>query len=254
MNNLPQIFNYNENQIRVTMIDGQPWWVAKEISDLLDITNSREAMNRLDDDEKRLLIGKESLVGLTDDPNTTQLTVINEPGLYSLILASRKPEAKNFKRWITHEVIPAIRQTGSYSVQYQLPQTYSEALRALADEAERREEAEKQVAIMAPKAEFFDAVADSKDAIAIGDAAKVLNCGIGRNKLFAFLRKKSVLMNNNVPYQEFVDRGYFRIIEQKYTTPDGETRISIKTLVYQKGLDYIRKLVIGETRKLAVVN
>ncbi len=122
-----------------------------------------------------------------------------------------------------------------------IPKSLPEALRAYADEVERRELAESQVALMAPKAEFFDAVADSKDAIAIGEAAKVLNMGIGRNKLFQILRGKKILMRNNAPYQEFIDRGYFRVIEQKWTTPEGETKISIKTLVYQKGLDFIRR-------------
>ena len=106
--------------------------------------------------------------------------------------------------------------------------------------------------LMAPKAEFFDAVTDSKDAIAIGEAAKVLNMGIGRNKLFQLLRGKKILMRNNVPYQEFIDRGYFRVIEQKWTTSEGETRISIKTLVYQKGLDFIRRQM-ETSRKEAVL-
>lgn len=97
---------------------------------------------------------------------------------------------------------------------------------------------------MKPKEEFFDAVADSKDAIEIGKVAKVLNYpGIGRNKLFEILRSKGVLMKDNVPYQKYIDNGCFRTIEQKYSMPDGETRISIKTLVYQKGVDYIRKIL-----------
>ena len=90
------------------------------------------------------------------------------------------------------------------------------------------------------KAEFFDAVADSKDAISLAEAAKVLDLGIGRNKLFEFLRTERVLQSDNQPYQRYVDAGYFRTIEQKYTVGD-EVRINIKTLVYQKGLDFIRK-------------
>lgn len=127
--------------------------------------------------------------------------------------------------------------------QLQIPQTFAEALRLAADLAEEKEKLQQQNALMVPKAEFFDAVADSKDAIAIGEAAKVLNMGIGRNRLFEFLRKKKVLMRDNLPYQEYIDRGYFRTIEQKYQTPEGETKISIKTLVYQKGLDFIRRLL-----------
>lgn len=94
-----------------------------------------------------------------------------------------------------------------------------------------------------PKIEFFDQVTNSKDAIDIGSAAKVLHYGGGRNKLFAFLRGKGILMGNNQPYQEYIDRGYFRTIEQKYTKPDGSTHINIKTVVYQKGLNYIKRIL-----------
>lgn len=95
-----------------------------------------------------------------------------------------------------------------------------------------------------PKAEFFDAVADSKHAIQMSEVAKVLNYpGYGRNRLFEFLREKKVLMPNNQPYQKYVDCGYFRVVEQKYTKPNGDIAINIKTLVYQKGVNYIRKLL-----------
>lgn len=97
-----------------------------------------------------------------------------------------------------------------------------------------------KIKVLEPKAEFFDAVAESKDVISLAEAAKVLELGIGRNKLFEFLRKEKILQRDNQPYQKYVDLGYFRTIEQKYTVGD-EVRINIKTLVYQKGLDYIRK-------------
>ncbi|WP_288060044.1 phage antirepressor KilAC domain-containing protein [Thomasclavelia cocleata] len=101
-----------------------------------------------------------------------------------------------------------------------------------------------QLVEMKPKAEFFDAVADSKTAIPMADVAKVLNYrNFGRNNLFEFLRNKKILMNNNQPYQKYVDCGYFRVIEQKYTKPNGDTAINIKTLVYQKGVNYIKKLL-----------
>ena len=104
---------------------------------------------------------------------------------------------------------------------------------------------EQQIVQMQPKAEFFDAVTDSKTAIPIGDVAKILNMGIGRNKLFEFLRNQHILMHNNHPYQKFIDAGYFRVIEQKYEV-NGEVRISIKTLVFQKGVDLIRKKLLQE--------
>ena len=97
-----------------------------------------------------------------------------------------------------------------------------------------------RIAQLAPKAEFFDAVAGSKDAITMGEAAKVLDLGIGRNELFEFLRRKKVLQSDNIPYQKYIDAGYFRTIEQKYTVNDS-VRINIKTLVYQRGLDFIRR-------------
>ena len=97
-----------------------------------------------------------------------------------------------------------------------------------------------KIKVLEPKAEFFDAVAESKDAISLAEAAKVLDLGIGRNKLFEFLRGERILQSDNQPYQRYIDAGYFRTIEQKYTVND-EVRINIKTLVYQKGLDYIRR-------------
>lgn len=100
---------------------------------------------------------------------------------------------------------------------------------------------------MKPKAEFFDQVASSKTAIQMAEVAKVLNYpGYGRNRLFEFLRNKKVLMTNNIPYQKYVDCGYFRVIEQKYTKPSGEIAINIKTLVYQKGINFIKKLIDKE--------
>ena len=226
---LPQIFNYNDNQIRVIMMDGQPWWVAKDVCDILNLSNTTEAVRALDDDEKSTLRISEG---------GPEVNVINEAGLYSLIIRSNKPEARQFKRWITHEVIPQIRATGSYQANPQklIALALVEAQKILAEKDE-------QLAIMAPKADFFDAVASSKDAIDLGSAAKVLNMGIGRNRLFEILREEKVLMSNNQPYQKFLDSGYFRTIEQKYTVPSGETKISIKTLVYQKGLNYIRKVI-----------
>lgn len=233
-------FQYEGNQVRTVIIESEPWFVARDVCNILELGDTGRAVSRLEEDEcTRIEI---------DHPQNAEKTLevyaVNEPGLYSLILGSRKQEAKTFKRWVIHEVLPAIRRDGMYSM---IPKTYPEALRALADETEKRQAIEAQIATMLPKAEFFDAVADSKDAFDIGSAAKVLNMGIGRNRLFEFLRDKQVLMDNNQPYQTYVDRGYFRTIEQKYNKPDGSTQINIKTLVYQKGLDFIRKLLSSQS-------
>ena len=130
-----------------------------------------------------------------------------------------------------------------------MPQTYAEALRALADSVEAKERLALTVATMEPKAAFFDAVTDSKAAIEMAAVAKVLDFpGVGRTKLFARLRERKILRKDNSPYQEYIDRGYFRVIEQKWQTPEGETRISFKTLVFQKGLDFIRQMLAGEVQ------
>lgn len=236
-----QIFNNEEfGSVRIVEVDNEPWFVGKDVAAALGYKDTSDAMKKHVDDEDKLTRR------FTDSGQTRLMRIINESGLYSLVLSSKLQSARRFKRWVTSEVLPTIRKTGGYH----LPQTYSEALRALADKAEEAERLEKQNALlltdnerMKPKEEFFDAVTDSKDAIEMKDVAKVLDMGIGRNKLFKFLRERNVLMNNNTPYQEYVDRGYFRVIEQKYNRGYGETGINIKTLVFQKGVDYIRKLL-----------
>jgi len=133
-----------------------------------------------------------------------------------------------------------------------IPQETSEELmaRALIVAQKTLDEKIKQLEIAslkikedAPKVDFFDAVTDSKDAVDMAQCAKILNMGIGRNRLFEFLRSRGILDKNNIPFQRYIDCGYFRTIEQKYTKSDGSTCINIKTVIYQKGLAYIRKLI-----------
>lgn len=119
MNQLQKVFNYQDQQVRTVVKDGEPWFVAKDVCDVLEIGNPSQALSRLDEDEKNTVILNEGI----GNPNKT---IVNEPGLYSLILGSRKPEAKQFKRWITHEVIPTIRKTGFY--QMEQPKTPLEVL------------------------------------------------------------------------------------------------------------------------------
>lgn len=227
-----QIFN-NETfgEIRTLSINGEPWFVAQDIAGALGYGNSRDAVFKHVDADDKGVAKCDTLGGAQD------MTVINESGMYSLILGSKLTNAKKFKHWVTSEVLPSIRKTGGYN----LPQTYPEALRALADQAEKMEQLRLENTEMKPKAEFFDAVAGSKQAISLGDVAKILAYPkIGRNKLFEILRDRDILQNNNIPYQKYIDAGYFRVIEQKYNAGD-EVRISLKTLVYQKGIDYIKK-------------
>ena len=146
------------------------------------------------------------------------------------------------------KVINRLEELETAKPQFQIPQTYSEALMLAAKQAEQIEQQTALIEAQKPKVEFYEAVTGSSDTIDIASVAKVLNIkGFGRNNLFEFLRDKNILMQNNQPFQTFVDRGYFRVIESKYNKPDGSSHINLKTVVYQKGLDYIRKLL--ETEK-----
>ena len=146
------------------------------------------------------------------------------------------------------KLINRLEELETAKPQFQIPQTYSEALMLAAKQAEQIEQQTALIEAQKPKVEFYEAVTGSNDTIDIASVAKVLNIkGFGRNNLFEFLRNKNILMQNNQPFQTFVDRGYFRVIESKYNKPDGSSHINLKTVVYQKGLDYIRKLL--ETEK-----
>lgn len=179
---------------------------------------------------------------------------IPEAAVYKLAFKASNEIAEKFQDWLAIEVIPTIRKHGAYLTPQKIeevllnPDTIIQLATQLKEERAKRIEAEQKVQILQPKAEFFDAVAGSKDAIDMNRAAKLIyeETKLGRNKLFKFLREKGILMKDNIPYQEYIDKGYFRTIEQKYNKPDGTTCIYIKTLVYQKGLDFIRKLLKSE--------
>ena len=225
------IFNNDEfGKVRTVQIDNEPWFVAKDLTDRLEYQNGSRDIERHVDEEDR------QIIPLFIGNQTRNVTIVNESGLYALVLSSKMPKAKQFRRWVTSEVIPSIRRTGGYK----LPQSFSEALRLYADEVEKNQKLIEENKMMQPKAEFFDAVTDSKQAIPIGDVAKILDMGIGRNKLFEFLREERILMYDNRPYQKYIDQGYFRVVEQKYEK-NGDVCINIKTLVFQKGVDFIRK-------------
>ena len=146
------------------------------------------------------------------------------------------------------KVINRLEELEKAKPQFQIPQTLSEALLLAGTLAKQVEEQTLQLELQQPKVDFYEAVTGSSDTIDIASVAKVLNIkGFGRNNLFEFLRGKNILMQNNMPFQNYVDRGYFRVIESKYNKPDGSSHINLKTVVYQKGLDYIRKLL--ETEK-----
>lgn len=249
MNQLQRLFEYQGKQVRTIIRDGEPWFVAKDVCEVFSDTNYRRSVARLDDDEK-------GVSPVSTPGGVQEMTVINEAGLYSLLFhmqpqkkshmsheqyEQRVQALKKFKRWVTHEVLPSIRKTGTYSVtQYRLPQTYAEALRMLADEVEEHERTKKQLSIAAPKAEMYDVALSAKNAQSMSIVAKTL--GWGRNRLFAFLRDKGVLRHNNEPYQEYVERGYF-VVRQVPISRSSGVQNKPQTLVTAKGMDYIGKLL-----------
>lgn len=164
--------------------------------------------------------------------------------VYVLTLSQAKRVLLRESKFVRKKVIEYLEKLENALKQtFQLPTTFAEALRLAAEQAERIEAQQKLIEVQKPKAEFYDEVVESKDALPMAEVAKTLNVGLGRNKLFAFLRDKGVLMRNNTPYQKYVDLGWFRCIETKFNKPNGDTCINIKTVVLQKGLDGIRKLV-----------
>lgn len=244
MNELQIFENPEFGRVRTTVIDGEPWFVAADVCHALDIGNPSDALNRLDSDER-------TLVSIEGASNGKPVNGVNEPGLYSLVLGSRKPEAKAFKRWITHDVIPAIRKTGGYHVpqspEEQMAQGLLAAQKLLAEKDKRIEE-------MRPKEIFADAVSVSKTDILIGDLAKLIKQNghdIGQKRLFLWLREKGYLIKRkgldwNMPTQKAMEMKLFRVKETVVTHSDGHTTISKTTKVTGKGQVYfVNKFLNG---------
>lgn len=243
-NDLIRIFENDQfGNVRVVIRDDEPWFVAADVCRALDVGNPSQALTRLDEDEKMTtLISNEGAAS-----GKSSMAFVNEPGLYALVLSSRKKEARAFKRWITHEVIPDIRKHGMYmtsSIVQQVvgnPRAFAELALAYADEKDRRAAAERKIEEQKPLVQFANHVADTSDLIDMGDFAKLAkdeHIDIGRNRLFAWLRNEGYLMDDNAPYQRYVEQGIFVLREGSYDTPYG-SRIYKKTYVTGKGQIYL---------------
>ena len=231
------LFHFKGRQVRTIQLDGEPWFVAADVCDVLGLNNPSQALSYLDRDERRLI---------TNEAWRTNgnMAIVSEPGLYSLVLRSRRPEAKGFRRWIAHEVIPALRQTGGYLMPAVSASTVgpSNLLQfSRRDLLNLALEAEAECEELRPKAAFFDRVADSSDSFSLAETAKMLETeGYGRNNLIKFLRREGILMASNVAKQRYIDRGYFHIVQSEYLAPDGTPRVKAVTRVYEKGVNFIR--------------
>ena len=251
MKNLAKIFHFRNHPVRTLTLDGVTWFVAADVCGVLGLDASLAVNGRqrgeacsggLDDDEKGTAI-------VSTPGGLQEMLIVSEPGLYTLILRSRKPEAKAFRRWVTHEVIPALRQSGGYVLPEAAagpcapPQFSRRDLLNLALEAEDEcEDLRNVVSYLAPRAEFYDRVADTASTFSLGEVAKLMDVpGLGRNNLVKFLREDGVLMADNVAKQRYVDRGYFQIVQADYCAPDGSPRVKAVTRVREKGVDFIRR-------------
>ena len=243
MNNEIQQFYFNSAALR-TLTDeaGEPWFVAKDVCDILGHSNVSMALDRLDGDERsKFNLGRQG-----------ETNIVNEAGLYSLVLGSRKPEAHEFKRWVTHEVLPQIRKTGGYIPTTDTDDDMTILAKAVmigqrTMEAQKRRIAEQSEHIKAlePKARFADAVAASDGTCLIGELAKMLRqngLDIGQNRLFEILRQDGYLgkngSNRNVPTQRAMDLGLFRVKETAITHSDGHVTINRTAKVTGKGQTY----------------
>ncbi|WP_455676637.1 phage antirepressor KilAC domain-containing protein [Pseudoscardovia suis] len=213
--------------------DGEPWFVASDVAKVLGYSNPRKAIIDHVDDEDKGVTKRDTLGG------TQNMTVINESGLYSLVLSSKLPKAKDFKRWVTHEVLPSIRRHGAYATDATIdhiiddPDFGIRLLETLKTERDARRKAEQTIEEQRPKVLFADAVAASDGTCLVGELAKMLRQNgvqVGQNRLFARLREDGWLGksggNRNVPTQKAMERGLFRIKETAVTHSDGHVTIS----------------------------
>lgn len=236
-------FNFNSNEIRVIQDEnGEPWFIATDIAKVLGYVQTNSMNKIIDNEDKKkhtLLIGG----------NYINQSLINEAGLYQAIFGSTLPKAKEFQKWVTRDVLPSIRKHGMYAKEELLdnPDLLLDVVTKLKAEKELRLQAEQKIAEDAPKLECYEDIMGSKDLISFGELAKVLGIkGLGRNNLFAKMRDLGVLRLNNEPYQTYVDRGWFKLVETKFTKPNGDVCINLKTMVYQKGIEGVRRLILAE--------
>lgn len=240
MNNL-EIFKSAEfGEIRTVNIDGEPWFVGKDVAAALGYNNPQKAIRDHVDDE-------DVTVNKTFTVNGTMATLINESGLYSLVISSKLPNAKRFKRWVTSEVLPSIRKNGGY-IAGQETMTDDELMaRALQVAQNKILERDKQIETMKPKAIFADAVAASHTSILVGELAKILKqngVNIGQNRLYEWLRENGYLIkgnkrtDRNAPTQRSMDMGLFEVKISTVVNSDGSVRETRTTKVTGKGQQY----------------
>lgn len=244
-------FTFEDQQIRALTIEGEPWFVGKDVAEVLGYSNSRKAIADHVDSEDKGVTKCYTLGG------TQQTTIINESGLYSLILSSKLPKAKEFKHWVTSEVLPTIRKHGAYMTDAKAAAIVTDK-GSLADllqqAAEQLKRKDIQIEQMKPKALFADAVSTSDTPILVGELAKILHqngVSMGQNRMFRWLRDNGYLISKkgtsyNMPTQRAMELGLFKIKENAITHSDGHVTITKTPKVTGKGQVYfVNKFVQG---------
>ena len=246
MNELQVFNNAMFGNVRVLLQGDEPWFVAKDVADTLGYQNGSRDVNRHTDEEDR------TKTMLFDGNQNKETILINESGLYSLVLSSKLPNAKQFKRWVTSEVLPSLRKYGTYSMD--IPRTLPDALKAYADEIEQHNKTKALVEAQRPKVIFADAVSTSNTDILVGDLAKLLSqnsYAVGQNRLFEQLRNEGFLISRkgnsyNMPTQRAMEMGLFRIKETAITHSDGRVSLNKTPKVTGKGQQYFINRFIGK--------
>lgn len=254
MNELKIFENPAFGKVRVVEQGGEPWFVGKDVAEILGYSNTKDAIAKHVDDEDKL--GSQ----IATSGQNRNMTIINESGLYSLILSSKMPKAKEFKRWVTSEVLPAIRKTGGYIAGSEkmsdaelMAKAVLVAQATIKERDARIAELESDTQRMKPKEIFADAVSASEQTILIGDLAKLIKQNghdMGQKRMFEWLRNNGYLIKRqgadyNSPTQRAMEMGLFRIKETAVTHSDGHVTVSKTVKVTGKGQTYFVNKLLG---------
>lgn len=242
MNEIKVFENVEFGTVRTMNINGEPWFVGKDVAEILGYNEPRSAVSKKVDAEDKGVAKMDTPSGMQE------MTIINESGLYSLIMSSKLPNAKKFKKWVTGEVLPSIRKTGSYSIQqkqdsYLIDDKVERAKRWI-EEQEYTLSLARQIEADKPFTEHGKIVSNSTDCVDFAEFAKITNSrfGLGRNKLFEYLRNKGVLTKDNIPYQKYINAGLFKVIQTKKESQYG-TKVFSKTIITGKGQHELIKVI-----------
>lgn len=233
----PQIFNFEKNEVRTFLVNDEPYFVGKDVASVLGYSNTPKAIRDHVDEEDKTQ--NESFT-----VNGTALMLINESGLYSLILKSKMPNARKFKRWVTSEVLPTIRKTGSYT---NVPQSFAQALRLAADLEEKNQLLEQQIAEYEPKISYLDMILSSTDTVATSQvAADYGMSAIALNKLLNELGVQHKVSGQWILYRKHMNQGYTKSHTSEIPKADGGVKVVMNTKWTQKGRVFIYNLLTAE--------